>query len=688
MALGAWRSKGRSLRSEPLPNRFTYSRWDGTQTGFDLDADHLFELLGDDLLYHGDVAAALRRLMADGLTDRDGRSMVGLREMLEKLRRRRRELLDNHDLGAAFEDIAQALADVVRTEREALEDLVNTAEKAEAAGDSRRAELTLDAAAEKMTRLELMPPDLAGQLKALENYEFESDEARQRFEELVSQLREQMMQRFVDQVTSDASGADPAEMDRLKNMLAELNDMLTKRAAGQEVDFDGFMERHGDFFPEKPTTLDELLEVLARRMAGAQALLNSMTPSQRDQLQALSDQLLSDMDLNWQMSELGRNLQQMFPQLGWDQRYEFGGVDPLDMGHAVDLMNELGDIDQLESLLRNATGPGALAEADTEVARRLLGDDAAQSLERMAEAARLLAEAGLVDTREGRLELTPKAVRRIGQGALHDLFTKLNMDRLGTHRLHRSGTGHERRFDTKPYEYGDPFNLHIPQTVRNAVTRSGQGVPVRLEPDDFEVERTEHLVRSSTVLMLDLSLSMPMRDNFLPAKKVAMALHALISSRYPRDYLGLVSFSEVAREIRAETLPEVSWEYVYGTNMQHGFMLARRMLARQSGTKQIIMITDGEPTAHITGSGEPFFSYPPSRETVNLTLAEVARCTKAGIRINTFMLDATTYLRRFVEHVTKMNGGRAFFTTNQTLGDYVLVDFVEQKRNQVRAARR
>jgi uncharacterized protein with von Willebrand factor type A (vWA) domain len=186
------------------------------------------------------------------------------------------------------------------------------------------------------------------------------------------------------------------------------------------------------------------------------------------------------------------------------------------------------------------------------------------------------------------------------------------------------------------------------------------------------------------VLMLDLSLSMPMRDNFVPAKRVAMALHALISSQYPRDYLGVVTFSEVAREITPERLPEVTWDYVYGTNMQHGFMLARKMLSKQSGTKQIIMITDGEPTAHILPNGEPFFSYPPTHETVDLTLREVARCTRDGIRINTFMLDATSYLTTFIEKISKMNGGRAFFTTNQNLGDYVLVDFVEQKRKHLR----
>ena len=629
--------------------------------------------------------------MAEGLTDRDGRRLEGLREMLERLRERRRELLEGHDLGGVYEDIAESLRDVIRTERDALADLDASAQQARRDGDERRADLTAETAATKNLQLDMLPPDLAGQFKALDGYDFESDEARSQFSELAERLREQMMQQFVDRMTGaagdESGGPTSQEMQRFKDMLAELNAMLAERAGGVEPDFDGFMSRYGDMFPENPKTLDELLEVIARRMAAAQALLNSMTPDQRDQMQALSEQLLSDMDLNWQVNELARHLRDEFADLDWDRRYEFGGVDPLDFEQAADMLAELGDIDQLENLLRSSASPGALAEADTEAVRRLLGDDTAESLERMAEVARMLEEAGLITRSDGRYELTPRAVRKIGQGALRDLFARLDADKLGRHAIHRSGAGHERESDTKAYAYGDPFNLHIERTIRNAVARTGGGVPVQLHPDDFEVERTEQQVRSATVLMLDLSLSMPMRNNFLPAKKVAMALHSLISTQYPRDYLGLVSFSEVAREFRAEQLPEVSWDYVYGTNMQHGFMLARRMLNRQSGTKQIIMITDGEPTAHITAAGRPFFSYPPTLETVQLTLSEVGRCTRDGIRINTFMLDATSYLTDFVERISAMNGGRAFFTTNENLGDYVLVDFVEHKRSLLRTRR-
>ncbi|MFN8018183.1 MAG: VWA domain-containing protein [Acidimicrobiales bacterium] len=662
-----------------------YSRWDGTQVGFDLDADSVLEQINDDLLYHGDLNAALRRLMHSGFEDRDGQRIQGMKDLMEKLRQARRERLEQHDLGGVYDDIAQQLRDVVDMERSALDQLE---QEAAASGDQRRQEVTGEAVAERRMELDLLPPDLAGLVRELSAYDFASSEARERFEELTQQLREQLAQRWFNQMAGAMSDVSPEAMARTKDMLAELNQMLQDRAAGREPDFDGFMERYGDFFPEEPRDLDELLELMARRMAAMQAMLNSMTPEQREQLQGLAEQLLEDMDLRWQMDQLSANLQQLFPEAGWNRRYDFSGQDPLGFADAAQIMNELGDLDQLEQLMRGAANPGALAEVDLDRARELLGPEAAESLEKMAELAKMLEDAGLIEAREGRYELTPSGLRRIGKHTLDDLFSKMARDKFGQHELLRTGLGHERSMDTKPYEFGDPFNLHIERTIRNAVARQGGGTPVRLSPDDFEVEQTELSTRSATVLMVDLSLSMPMRDNFLAAKKVAMALHALISSRYPRDYLGLVGFSEVARIIEPRELPEVSWDYVYGTNMQHGFQLARKLLAKEHGTKQIIMITDGEPTAHITESGYPVFHYPPTRETVDATLTEVLRATREGIRINTFMLDATAHLQHFIEQLTQLNKGRAFFTTPETLGDYVLVDFLESRRQMSRAGRR
>jgi uncharacterized protein with von Willebrand factor type A (vWA) domain len=665
-------------------NRVRYSRWDGSQVGFDLDATDIFSEITDDLLYHGDLNAALRRMMQSGFDDANGERMKGIREMLEELRQKRREALENHDLGGVYDEIARELRDVVEQERAAIDEL---AQEARDSGDARRQELTDEVAAERHAALDLLSPDLANMVRELQQYDFTSSEAREHFEELVEKLKEQLMQQYVDQMSGAVENMTPEDMARMKDMFAELNQMLEQRQRGEEPDFDGFMERFGDFFPENPQNLDELLEVMARRMAAAQAMLNSMTPEQRAQLQALSDQLLEDMDLRWQIDQLGQNLAGQFPDLNWNRRYDFSGQDPLGMGEANELLQQLGDLEQLENLLRGATSPGALAEVDLDRARELLGDDAARSLEQMAELAKKLEEAGLVENKEGRLELTPRGLRRIGQNALDELFSKLSLDKAGQHEMARIGVGHERDYSTKPYEFGDAFNLDIGKTVRNAIQRAGSGTPVQLTPEDFEVERTEHLVRSSTVLMIDLSLSMPMRDNFLPAKKVTMALHSLITSQFPRDYMGIVGFSETARELKPEQLPEVSWDFVYGTNMQHGFQIARRLLSRQSGTKQIIMITDGEPTAHITPSGDVYFNYPPVRETVDATLREVNLCTRDGIRINTFMLDPTPHLREFIGKLTQLNKGRAFFTTPETLGDYVLVDFIEQRQQMVRGRR-
>jgi uncharacterized protein with von Willebrand factor type A (vWA) domain len=662
-----------------MATRFTYSRWDGTQVGFELDAERVLEEITDDLLYHGDLNAALRRMMQSGFRDRNGERLQGMRDLLEKLRRKRKDTLEQYDLGGVYDEIAEQLRDVLDTERESLDQI---REQARQSGDQRRQELTEQSMDEHQFQLDMLPPDLAGQVRELQEYDFTSNEAKEQFEQLMDQLRQQLMQNYVNQMAGAMQDVSPEQMQRMKDMMSSLNDLLEQREQGQDTQqsFDEFMQRYGDFFPENPQTLDELLEIMAQRMAAMQSMLNSMTPEQRAQLQGLAEQLLGDMDLRWQADQLGQHLRSLFPQMGWDKRYGFEGQDPLSFGEAMGVMQQLGDMDQLESLLRGATSPGALAEADLDKVRDLLGDDAARSMERLAELAKMLEEAGLIENKEGRYELTPKGIRKIGSNALHDLFAKLAKDKMGQHQIDKVGIGHERTYESKPYEFGDPFNLDIHTTIRNAIRRSGGGTPVHLAPEDFEIERTENMTKSSTVLMLDLSLSMPMRDNFLAAKKVAMALHSLISSQFPRDYLGIVGFSEVARVLKPEQLPEVSWDFVYGTNMQHAFLLSRQLLGRQTGTKQIIMITDGEPTAHIDPDGEVFFNYPPVPETVEATLREVARCTREGIRINTFMLDANSYLKAFVERLTAMNRGRAFFTTPETLGDYVLVDFIEQKR--------
>ncbi|MEY3478024.1 MAG: hypothetical protein RL415_287 [Actinomycetota bacterium] len=660
-----------------MPSRFNYSRWDGTQHGFEFDAQSLIDELTDDLVHHGDVNAALRRMMQEGMRNERGENLMGLREMMQKLRDKRNEIKDRGDLGGVYKEIADELDDLVDEERHAIDQALKDAV---GSGDERRGALAKESADQKNFRLDMLPEDLAGKISELEHYDFQSQQAQQRFEALLEKLRNQLMQQYLDQASSAVEKMTPEEMQRTKDMMAALNEMINRRERGEDPEFEKFMENFGDFFPENPQSLDELLEIMAKRMANAQAMLNSMTPEQREQMRQLSEKLLEDLDLRWQMTELAQKLQNMFPQQGWGSKQDFTGEDPMGFGQAMRSMQELGDLDQLENLLRNASSPSALAEADLDRVSELLGEDVAKSLQRMSEITKKLKDAGLIDQTEGKLEMTPRGLRKIGEKALRDVFGALDKDRLGQHQVERIGVGHERTYDTKPYEYGDPFQLDLQQTLRNALKRQGSVVPVQLKAEDFEIEQTEHLTRSSTVLMLDLSLSMPMRDYFLPAKKVAMALHSLMSSQFPRDFLGIVGFSETARVLKPHQLPEVSWDFVYGTNMQHGFMLAREMLSRQSGTKQIIMITDGEPTAHISQSGDVFFNYPPVRETIEATLREVMRATREGIRINTFMLDASRALQSFIEQLTAINKGRAFFTSPENLGEYVLVDFIEHKR--------
>jgi uncharacterized protein with von Willebrand factor type A (vWA) domain len=672
-----------------MAGRYTYSRWDGTQTGFDLEASDLFEEMADDLLQNSDLRGALRRLMERGAQDANGERMQGLREMRQRLREARQDMLDRGDLGGVYKEIADELNDIVDEERHAVEQSLADAQKS---GDPRRTENAQRTAEDRHFRLDMLPDDLAGKVRELQSYDFESSEAQQRFEQLVEKLREQTMQQNFEQISSAMKSMTPEQMQRMKDMMRALNEMIDKNARGEDPGFEEFMEKFGDFFPENPQSFDELMEQIAKQMAAAQAMFNSMSPEQRAQLQELSQMLLDDMELQDEMARLSQSMQAMFPGLGSEQGYEMQGQDPMGFDQAMQTMRELGELDQLENLMNNPASPQQLAEADMDRVRDLLGDDVARSMEKLSKLIRELEREGLIHQKEGRLEVTPKGMRKIGSKALRDLFSKLAKDKPGQHQQHRFGQGHERTYDTKQYEYGDPFNLDLHRTIRNALRRGGQGTPVQLSPEDFEIERTEHLTRSATVLLLDASYSMVRDGRWGPAKKVAVALQSLISSQFPRDYLGVLMFGHVAWEIKPDELVEASLTGMQGTNMHHALGQARKMLSRQTGNKQIIMITDGEPTAHITPSGEPWFTYFDGYEaqqlTVEATLREVLRCTKDNIRINTFMLDPDRYLQQFVEQMSAINGGRAFMTNSDNLGDYVLVDFMDNKRRTSRGGRR
>jgi uncharacterized protein with von Willebrand factor type A (vWA) domain len=643
---------------------YRYSRWDGSQK-IDLDADQLLSAMADDLLADGDPWRALRRLMQQGARTPEGQRMPGLKDLLDRLRKQRQERLSRYDLGSSLEDIKKKLEEVVQTEREGI------TQRTPEGRERQQREQKLDA----------IPPDPAGRLRDLQSYDFVSPEAKQKFDELLASLRQQMMQPMFNTMQQALQNMSPQDLARMREMMQDLNRMLRQKAEGDEPDFDAFMDKWGQHFPGVES-LDQLIEQLGRQMAAMQSLMQSLSPDQRNQLnEMLRNMMLQDERLEAQMRQLAMNLSQFLPLDEMARRYPFQGDEELSMQEAMRLMNEMQEMDDLEREIRGVRALEDLDQVDRERVERLLGPEAAEDLQRLKELTKQLEDAGYLEREGDELSLTARAIRKIADQALRDVFAVLKRDRLGGHAIDRRGAGGDQTDETKAYEFGDPFLLDLKETVMNAVERRGPGTPIQLAPDDFEVYRTELRTQAATVVMLDMSRSMLNNGYFLPAKKVALALHALIRGQFPRDALYIVGFSLYARTFTPEQLPTLSWsEWNIGTNMHAGFALSRRLLGKHiSGNKQILMVTDGEPTAHLE-NGVADFSYPPTERTFQETLKEVQRCTREGITINTFMLERSSWLVGFVEQMARINHGRAFMTSPDRLGEYVVVDFVRSRR--------
>jgi len=477
---------------------------------------------------------------------------------------------------------------------------------------------------------------------------------------------------------------DATTLANIRHLVEAINQLLEQRMRGEEPDFGRFLEQFGDFFgPHPPQSLDELIERLQHQIAQAQSLLNSLPAAEREALENLMRAVL-DEATHYELAKLAANLEALYPSERLRRSYPFSGEESISYNEALKLMEMLQRIDQLEGQLRDAQFNRSLDNVDEEMLRELMGNEAAEELARLRNITRVLEEAGYIRRKGNRYELTPRGMRRIGQKALRDIFAQLRRDRPGQHNINLKGLSSELTDETKRYEFGDPFYIHLEKTIMNALYREPQRPPLRLKPEDFEVFKTEQLTRSATVLMLDLSLSMPMRGNFQAAKQVAIALDGLIRSQYPKDTLHIIGFSSYARRLKKEDLPYMGWdEFDPYTNIQHGLYLARKLLAKERCTnKQIILVSDGEPTAHIEG-GNIYFQYPPSLRTIQLTLREVKKCTQQGVVINTFMLGQNDFLNAFVTQMARINRGRIFFTSADTLGRYMLVDYISSKRKRL-----
>ena len=548
-------------------------------------------------------------------------------------------------------------------------------------------------------QLARVPEDPAGAIRALQEYDFMDPGARQQFQELLAMLQQQVLQQTFQGMEQSLSQMSPEDVGDLRQMMHDLNELLESRQQGTQGpdDFTHFMHKWGHYFGPDVQNLDDLMAQMQRQMGAMRQLMQSMSAEQRGQLQNMMQSLMQDAGLRQEMDRLSANLglNRMPPEEGRG-RYRFGGEESLSLAEAMRMMDRLRDYDEMEQQLRDVRDWNDLAAIDDEKFRALMGDENEEQMRQLQELTRLLEDAGYIKRGRRGYELTPQGVRKIGEKALQDIFADLKRERIGQHALRREGGAGDRTDVTKPYEFGDPFLLDIPKTIMNAVQRgpapgaapavaaTGGRLAVPIAPRDFEVFRTEYSTRSATVLMVDMSRSMLYNGCFNAAKKVALAMDSLIRGKYPRDHFSIIGFSYMAQEITPTELPTLDWnEHNYGTNMQHGFQLARQILNRHKGSnRQIIIITDGEPTAHFE-HGQVRFSYPPTPRTFQETLREVIRCTKDDITINTFMLERSAYMIQFVNDLMRINKGRVFAATPDRLGEYILVDYVANKRKRV-----
>ena len=672
-------------------NLYRYSQWDGTQQVFEPSGEDVMDEMADDLMSHGDLMRSLRNLFQRGMQGESDQRMEGLRDMLERLRGRRQEQLRRYNLDSMLDDLKERLKQIVEAERQGIDRRLEDARRQQAQSSPEDAEererlmkLLEERAARGRERMENLPQDLGGAVKDLSDYDFIDQEAQRQFQELMDLLKQRVLDNTFQDMRQQIQGITPQDMEATRRMLHDLNEMLRDRMQGREPDFQGFMDRYGDLFgPDRPQNLDELMEQLQRRMGQAQSLMNSMSPEMRQELQELMEGAL-DPETMSEMAQLAAAMNRLYPPDDMANRYPFMGEDSLTYDEAMELMGQMQNMDELERRIQEAARRGNIQDLDLEEVQALLGDEARSNLEQLQRITRMLEEAGYVTRKGKRLELTPKGIRKIGQKAMKDIFSQIKRDRLGQHELHARGAGGERSGDTKTYEFGDPFDIHLERTVRNALLREGGGSPVKITPPDFEIHITEHMAQASTVLLLDQSRSMGLYGSFLAAKKVAMALSSLIRTKFPRDRLYIVGFSDYAIEIKEDELPQVSWnDWVPGTNMHHALMLSRKLLAKdKGGTRQILMVTDGEPTCHLEGD-HSYFNYPPSYQTIRETLREVRRCTQEGITINTFMLESSAYLVDFVDRMMRINKGRAFYSGPNNLGEYVLVDYLSNRKRRI-----
>jgi uncharacterized protein with von Willebrand factor type A (vWA) domain len=627
------------------------------------DVRSALDEMGDAVLDGTDAADALRDLLRRGLPGADRRR--GLDDLLRQVRERRRSLRDQGRLNGTLEQARALLDKAIGQERATL--------FPEPTDDARLREAELDS----------MPSDPAQAIRRLTDYDWRSPEARRTFEELRNLLRHDVLDSQFRGIRDALQNQDPQAMERVKEMMGALNTMLERDARGEHTpeDFERFMREYGDFFPDNPQNLEELVDSLARRAAAMNRLMASLTPEQRAELAGLMQQTLEDAGLALEMSRLSDALRGRRPDLDWGSSERMTGDAPLGMGDATTALAELADLADLEAALGQDYPGARLDDIDEDAIRRALGRQAVDDLAGLRRIEAELERQGYLRHKGGGLELTPKAVRRLGETALRRVFSQLEAGRRGDHDQHDAGQTGELTGASREWRFGDEQPLDVVRTLGNAVRRGARAPRITLSVDDFEVLETERRTAAAVCLLVDLSYSMVLRGTWGAAKQTALALHALVSSKYPQDAIQIIGFSNYARVLHTTEMAGLDWDMVQGTNLHHALMIAGRHLDQHPDFEPIVLVvTDGEPTAHLLPDGRSLFDYPPSPETVTLTLAEVDKMTRRGATLNVFMLAEDRRLVAFVEEVARRNGGRVFAPAADRLGEYVVSDYLRVRR--------
>jgi uncharacterized protein with von Willebrand factor type A (vWA) domain len=646
------------------PDRYAYGPYhDGPDPlAPPLDLREALDEIGRDVMEGSSPRTALEELLRRGM-----RQTSGLDELTRRLWQRRSELTRRNNLNGTLREVRRLLDEALEAERGAL--------FPDPSDDARFAEAQLDA----------LPPSTAAAVNELADYDWRSETGRENYQKIRDLLGQELLESRFQGMKQALQSTTPEDVERVRQMMSDLNDLLAAHGRGEntEQQFADFMNKHGEFFPENPGNTDELIDALAARAAAAARMMNSMSAQQRAELSELIMQAFGDSRIAEQVAALDANLRALRPGEDWESGQRFRGQNPLGMGEAAQAMQDLGELDALAEQLSQSYPGARLEDIDLDALARQLGEDARVDASRLAELERELRRQGLFERApDGSLRLTPKALRRLGETALRDVVGQLR-SRRGERETALAGAAGEPTGASRAWQFGDTEPWDVPRTVRNAVLRSASvgRRSVKLDVSDVEVMETEQRSRAAVALCVDTSWSMVQDGRWVPMKRTALALHQLISTRFRSDALDLITFGRHAQQVDIGELTGLEGVWEQGTNLHHALLLAARHLRKHSDAVPVVLVvTDGEPTAHLEPDGEAYFNWPPEPRTLAVTMAQVDTLAKLGASVTVFMLGEDPRLAAFVDMMARRSGGRVVAPDLDGLGAAVVSDYLRGRR--------